>query len=411
MNNHCITNDKMVKMLEILSKILEIDIDILLKTPATTKLSELGISSIQFIQYIVALEEEFNIEISDDDLIMSSFETIESACNTLNKYFAPNTPVKKVLICDCDNVFWHGIAGEENLSLDVATRGFHNLIKDLYNNGVIICLCSKNTYDNIITAFQSLNISIDIGKMAITKINFLDKATNIKSISSELNLSTDSFVFVDDSKYELDLVSNFIPDISTVHADFSNLDFINKIRSYFSSEPSEINRTQQYIAQKKREKDKLHVKTIEEFNNSLNTVAECRISRALDASRIAELTQRTNQFNLSAFRYTTDEICNFINSDDYIVYSLSVSDKYGDMGIIGAAIVYKSDPALIIGFYISCRAFDRHFENKLLDYIKNNLKTQISGVYNKNNKNIRFNSFYSDNNISIVPCNNIIYKL
>ena len=132
------------KILEVLGNIIDINKEQLLKTSVDTKLTDLGLTSIQFIQFIVALEEEFEIEILDSDLIMTNFETVEMLFSTLEKYFTSKKKKKKVLICDCDNVLWHGISGEEEIYLDATILKFQETLIELYNRGILICLCSKN---------------------------------------------------------------------------------------------------------------------------------------------------------------------------------------------------------------------------------------------------------------------------
>ncbi len=389
------------KILELLGDILDIEKQNLLEMPIDTKLSDLGLSSIQFIQFIVALEEEFEIEILDSDLILSNFETIEILYQTLEKYFLSENVFKKVLICDCDNVLWHGISGEEEIYTDDLIDKFQETVIDLYNHGVLICLCSKNEPENIETAFDSLEMPLKKNHILVSKINLTDKATNIKEIALELNISADSFVFVDDSVYELDLVSSIIPEITTIRADYSDGGCIERIKSYFESNTIDINRTQQYREQKEREKEKQLYSTAEEFNASLKTEVTCGLALPSQVSRISELSQRTNQFNLSNARYSESEITLFISDENYSVYALSASDKYGDMGIVGAAIIHKSDKPVIISFFLSCRVFGRGFEELLINKIKSDFPNSLNGIYKKTVKNKRFETFYSENGVEL----------
>ncbi len=389
------------KILELLGNILAISIQKLSEMPVDTKLSDLGLSSIQFIQFIVSLEEEFGIEVLDSDLMLSNFETIEMLYKTLEKYFSTEDTLKKVLICDCDNVLWNGVSGEEEIHTTALTNKFQEELIDLYNRGVLICLCSKNQPENIEEAFTSLKMPLKKEHILISKVNMTDKATNINEIALELNLSTDSFVFVDDSEYELELVSSIIPEIRTIHADYSDSGFIDEVEQCFPHNSTDINRTKQYKEQKEREKEKQLFTTAEEFNASLKTDVKCEIASLSQAARISELSQRTNQFNLSNSRYDKNEIEGFISDENYTVYVLSASDKYGDMGIVGSAIVSKSDKPVIISFFLSCRVFGRNFEKLLINKIKSDFQNPLSGIYNKTTKNQHFETFYSENGVEI----------
>lgn len=387
------------KILEILSKTLEIGQQELAKMPTDTNLADLGLSSIQFIQFVVALEEEFEIEILDSDLILSNFETLEILYQTLEKYFSSKKTLKKVLICDCDNVLWHGISGEEEIYTDALTDKFQQAVLDLYNRGVLICLCSKNEPENIKAAFSSLKMPLNEECILISKINLTDKATNIKEIALELNLSTDSFVFVDDSKYELDLVSAIIPDITTVLADYSSVSFIETVKAYFKDTSTDIDRTKQYKEQKEREKAKKQFSTAEEFNESLKSKIICEIANPSQALRISELSHRTNQFNLSNARYSQKKVEALLDNENCRIYVLSASDKYGDMGLIGCAIVRSE--CIITDFFLSCRVFGRGFEKVLLNNIIADFGDNVQGVFNMTDKNKRFKNFYTDNGVKI----------
>lgn len=389
------------KILELLGDVLDIEKQNLSEMPIDTKLSDLGLSSIQFIQFIVALEEEFKIEILDSDLMLSNFETIGMLYQTLEKYFLSQNVFKKVLICDCDNVLWNGISGEEGIYTSVLTDKLQKAVIDLYNRGVIICLCSKNQPENIEEAFATLEMPLKKEHILISKVNMTDKATNINEIAFELNLSTDSFVFVDDSKYELELVSSIIPEIKTIYADYSDGSFIDEVEQCFEHNSTDINRTKQYREQKEREKEKQLFATAEEFNVSLKTDVKCEVAIPSQALRISELSNRTNQFNLSNTRYNEDEIKSFMSDENYAVYTLSASDKYGDMGIVGAAIVDKSDNPVIISFFLSCRVFGRGFEEILMGKIKGDFSNSLNGIYKKTDKNKRFQTFYSQNGVEI----------
>ena len=211
-------------------------------------------------------------------------------------------------------------------------------------------------------------------------------------------MSLDSFVFLDDSAYETGLTAAMLPGITAITASYEDKAFINKIKDAFTDTPNGSDRTCLYREQKDREKERLIYTTTAEYNASLNTSIACSLDAPEQADRISELSQRTNQFNLSGKRYTTDEIKWYIDCDDYNVISLSVSDKYGDMGLVGTAIVKNGTPAVIEGFFISCRVFGRGFENLLLNKIKSSFK-KVAGIYINNEKNRRFSDFYENNGV------------
>jgi FkbH-like protein len=370
--------------------------------PTSMHLIDIGLNSLNFIRFIVELEKALNIEILDSDLVLENFKTIDTLMKMLNKYFSHNyCNIKKVIISDCDNVLWHGIAGEEMIHIDTNTQKLQTELIDLYNRGILICLCSKNKYANIVEAFNTLDMPLNFSHVISYKINMLDKVSNIKQISEELNLDMASFVFIDDSNYELGCVKGMLPEIATIKVDYKNLNFIEQIKEYFSSASSaDKNRTKQYREQKEREKNKSRYETIDDYNKSLDTSVVCDYAREDQCNRIAELSQRTNQFNLSGKRYCAETIHNLLSNNEYNIFTLSASDKYGDMGIIGAAIIKVSENIVIENFFLSCRVFGRDLEEILIDKIKATYENRtIVGIYNYTEKNKHFSTFYSEHGV------------
>lgn len=383
-------------VLTIMSEVLNIDIDTLIDTPTSTRLEDIGMTSLAFIRFIVKAEEAFDFEMLDSDLVMSHFDTIDNLLETLAKYDKPQV-LKKVLICDCDNVLWHGIAGEESLSIDNNIHRFHELLINLQQRGILICLCSRNQQQYVEEAFQTLALPLTSHHITSSRINTSDKYTNIGAIAEELNLSLDSVVFVDDSDYELGMINALLPDVTTLKADHHDPAFLDRLSNHFATTPaSSIDRTMQYKQQKLREQDRINCSSVEEYNASLQTQICCRPATTEDAQRIAELSQRTNQFNLSAVRMTTDDIVSFLCNKQYRVYTVSVSDRYGDMGVVGAAVVHNNT---ITAFMISCRVFDRGVENVLLQTIQSDFSMPLRGIYCKTDKNGRFQDFFAENGV------------
>ena len=139
----------------------------------------------------------------------------------------------------------------------------------------------------------------------LSKVNRNDKVSNIREIARELSLFPDSFVFADDMPYELGLVSAMLPEVETILVDYTNLNFMEKIKSSFPhTESEERNRTVLYREQKKREKQRICCGSVEEYNASLQTVITCAKAVQSQAKRLSELSHRTNRFNLSSIRYS-----------------------------------------------------------------------------------------------------------
>lgn len=383
----------------LLADVLGMDTEQLRCTDPHTDLTELGLTSIQFIRFIVAVEDALDIEIADSDLLISNFQTIGDILQTLSAYQAPPA-LKKVLICDCDHVLWQGIAGEEALTVDSRHQGFQRLLIELYERGILICLCSRNYPALIEEALATPAMLLSDTHITLKKIGHGDKPTYIREIAAELGLSTDSFVFTDDSDYELGLIAAALPEVAVIKADHDDPSFLDNIRAYFAQTPvSDASRTQQYKEQKLREKEKRAFTSVDDYNASLQTTLRCAYADSDEAARISELSQRTNQCNLSATRFTPDEVADCIRSERHKVFSLRVSDKYGDMGLVGAAIVREHT---VIAFFVSCRVFGRGIEQALLQAVIRDSAVPLRGIYRDNGKNQAYRHFYEENGVMLV---------
>lgn len=390
------------KILEVLASELNQKATDLAALPLDTALSDLGMTSIIFISFIVKVEATFDIEILDSDLLFDNFATIEKLMHTLSKYLPGLSPVKKVLVLDADHVLWRGVSGEEEIVIDEAILQFQQFLLNLYRRGVLLCLCSKNESFLIEEAFSNPKMILKKEHFAVLSASRIDKARQIQTIAQELNLSPESFVFVDDSDYELGYVSLNLPMVETIKFDFAHLlpltEKLEKNFAYVKS-TSELNRTQLYREQKEREKEKHRFTSVKEYNDSLQTVVRCAAAELQDCARMAELSERTNQFNLSAKRYSREELEALITASDGFVLSLSVRDKYGDMGLVGMAVVREH---VIEAFILSCRVFDRDLELQMLEKVKEYAGTSLRGVYSFNGKNARYADFYSNNGVEII---------
>lgn len=386
-------------ILKCLAKILKLNEEDAYNISADTELTQLGLTSIDFISFIVELESALDIEIRDSDLIMENFKTLKCIIETLSTYFPSSANMKKCLILDADHVLWKGISGEETIVVDEEVLYFQKSLLELYNRGVLLCLCSKNEIGLIEESFSNSHMLLTKEHFVSFIANRFDKASNILAIADELNLTTDQFVFADDSDYELEYVKINIPDIETIKVDYTSLCFVEKINRYFSNvqPPSDLNRTQLYREQKERQKA-MHTSTsIAEYNASLETEVICRRALEQECERLADLSERTHQFNLAAKQYTENELIKMLADPIYTVLSLAAHDKFGDMGIVGMAIAKRN---VIEAFMLSCRVFDRGFEYILLNKMKEIINEPLYGVFLLNSKNVRYSNFYSQNGVT-----------
>ena len=368
------------------------------------ELANIGLDSIRFVQFIVKLESKFEIEVFDSDLLFSNFSTLQKIYETLDKYFGPSTESKliKCVITDCDGVLWDGIAGEEANDQSIMTQynvETQRALKFLRNHGIYLCICSKNSQENIENMLD-LETPLAVSDISILQCETPDKASSVEYILQVLNLSPDNVAFVDDSLYECGLISAIFPRMTVVYAGDFKEHLAAEILSLFENLPNQpIDRTELYRQQKEREKIRIDAKSVEDYNCQLQTEIDCFFANSEDASRIAELSQRTNRFNASNIRYTEKEIMDLIDRDSHKVYALTATDIYGDMGLVAAAIVCDD---VIENFMVSCRVFGRGFENILIEKIKSNQMHPLKGLYQRTTQNSNCQVFYQNVDVEVI---------
>jgi FkbH-like protein len=322
---------------------------------------------------------------------------------------------KKVLVMDCDNTLWKGIVGEDGFdSVQMSEfnkegavfREIQHLIVEIQKEGVLIGLCSKNNQedvDEILTNHPDMIIREN--HITIKKINWSDKAVNLQNIANELNLGLDSIVFVDDSAFEINFINEKLPQVTTIQVPQNIFEYPAIMRKAanlfysFSKTKEDLNRGEMYKQQIERENAKSKYENIEDYLKSLNLLIEVYINPVKLVSRISQITQKTNQFNLTTKRYTEEDITSFMKNKKYEVIAINVKDKYGDNGITGLAIIkYEKEEAEIDTLLMSCRIIGRNIEYKFLDIIVKKIKEKksknIKACFIKSNKNQQVCDFY-----------------
>lgn len=326
----------------------------------------------------------------------------------LSSYFLPK---KKVIIVDADNTLWDGILGEdgyENIKIGNEYPGsiyfdFQTSLKNLKKNGTLLCLCTKNNLDDIKEAFTKKNMPLSLDDFLIVKSNWEPKSKNIMEIIKSLNIGQDSAVFIDDNPFEIGEVSSAIPDLLCLKFDISDP---NKSENIFKFEPSlykhvitseDLKKTDVYKADQKRENFRLKSVNQDDYISGLNLKITLEKNNPKHISRASQLTQKTNQFNLTCNRYSENDIKKFMKNN--VVLTFSAKDKYGDLGIIGVSIIIKNK---IDTFLLSCRAFGRKIEiemlKKTINHIDDN-KILAEFILNKKNKMVK--NFYLDNGFKV----------
>ncbi|MBF0553597.1 MAG: HAD-IIIC family phosphatase [Nitrospirae bacterium] len=324
---------------------------------------------------------------------------------------------KKVLVFDCDNTLWSGIIGEDgangiDMSSNTARGSVFNEIQhialSLNKKGVLLGICSKNNEDDVDEVLKTHpDMKIRNENLTVKKVNWDDKTINLSAVSTELNIGIDSMVFVDDSAYELGFVVRCLPEITTLQVPMDIYRYPNILREtaslfYKTSESAEDSiKVRLYQEQSNRYTCKDSFECVEDYLKSLSLKMKIFVNDITIVPRMAQLTQKTNQFNLTTQRYTETDIRNFIKDENSIIFALEVEDKFGNYGITGLAIVKLRDGrqnAEIDSFLVSCRIIGRNIEFAFFDYIYRYLLNigvkVICGIYKKTIKNKQVSDFY-----------------
>lgn len=305
--------------------------------------------------------------------------------------------MKKAIIFDCDNTLWDGIAGEGNIIPDETIQSD---IVFLANHGVIIGLCSKNNEDDVLSLLKSQTLTEDY--ISVRRINWKEKPSNMREIAQELNIGLDAIVFVDDSLFERNLMKTHLPEILTIEPDE-----LMKTVAFNFDLTGDITKTRQYKENHQRARYQEQFTDISDYLRSLDMVLTVKVNDKSQIPRIAELTQKTNQFNLTTQRLTETDIRELMI--DSSVYSLSVRDKFGDNGLTGVCIIVDWDAPLygiISVFLLSCRILGRGIEFAFMDAIMRSLKkskyTHLYAEYIPTPRNKQVELFYP--NIGFERC-------
>lgn len=321
---------------------------------------------------------------------------------------------KKCVVLDLDNTIWGGTIGDDGieniqigeLGVGQAFSRFQTWLKELKNRGIILAVCSKNNEDVAKEPFEKHpEMVLRLDDISVFIANWEDKAQNIKKIQEILNIGMDSMVFIDDNPFERGVVKNLIPDITVPDLPedpAQYMDYLKELNLFETASFSEADagRTKQYQEEAKRNLTQANYQNYDEYLISLEMKACAKPFDKFHYSRIAQLTQRSNQFNLRTIRYTEDEIEKIAGSDEHITLYYTLEDKYGDYGLISVVILDKlNDEELFISEWLmSCRVLKRGMEefiiNKMVDTARANGFKKIIGEYIKTPKNAMVEHIY-----------------
>jgi FkbH-like protein len=294
---------------------------------------------------------------------------------------------KKCLLVDLDNTLWGGIIGEDGIKgIQLSETGegaryrdFQLRIRQLGEMGVILGVVSKNNEADVFEAFERHeHMVLRKGDFVTMKINWSPKAENIAELAQGLDIGMDSIVFIDDNPVEREAVRTALPEVTVPEFpdDTSELaTFLERVYKdfFFTLESTEEDRKRResYSANAKRAAERTAAPSIEDFLAGLDTKIFFTRACEQDLRRAAQLTQKTNQFNLTTRRYTEQELRALQMMPGADVFIASVADKYGDNGKVFVSIVRREAPDIagLDTFLMSCRVVGRFIEDQILDQL------------------------------------------
>ncbi|MCI0680163.1 HAD-IIIC family phosphatase [bacterium] len=275
---------------------------------------------------------------------------------------------KKCLVLDLDNTLWKGVAGEDGLSGVVPDAPLQEYILSLRDRGIILAVNSKNNPEDAFEIFDK-HPDMRIRKEHVTawRVNWNDKAANMRELAEEMGIGTDSFAFLDDSPFEQELVRVSLPEIAVAP--------ISELRAYkgfesFALTPEDKRRAEMYEEEKKRKSFQESAGTLSDFLKELGIAILVEDARDETISRVSQLTQKTNQFNLTTRRYIEEAIREHLEKGSK-VWTVRAKDRFGDYGIVGVAIICPREKNSwhIDSLLLSCRILGRGVPEAFLSRI------------------------------------------
>ncbi len=329
---------------------------------------------------------------------------------------------KKCLVLDLDNTLWCGILGEDGISGIKLGNTYHvncfvslqAYLKEIKNTGIILTICSKNNAGNVKQLFVPRDDMVLKEKDFIVKKNiWKNKSYNINEIAQELNIGTNSIVFVNDCKFECEQVKMMLPEVVIPEFPKQPYMFVNFVKDLYNNwfqvyqlTVEDRKTTEQYRQNTLRRKSVAQHGTVEDFLRQMEVHLIFPKSNPMHLPRIAQMTQKTNQFNFITKRYTESDVRAMLENGS-IIWDAAVADKCGDNRITATAILkIEDDNAEIDSFLLNCQILGRGIETAFLNIVFNRLfykgfKTVVAS-YILTTKSKQIADFYHDNGFGLV---------
>ncbi|MFH0980270.1 MAG: HAD-IIIC family phosphatase [Planctomycetota bacterium] len=300
-------------------------------------------------------------------------------------------PPVKCLVLDCDNTLWGGIVGEDGLSgiqlgetyPGLCYHQFQRQLDELNRLGFLLAINSRNNEADVKQVFERHSgMVLTLDQIAAARINWQDKATNMREIAAELNLGLDSFVFIDDSEFEINLIRDQLPEVRCCLVPrqpwaLPGLLPQSGIIDRLSVTPEDREKAHMYAQERRRRQFQQEAGSLEQYLRGLGIRMKLEpFDPQQHLARAAQLTQKTNQFNLTTRRYTEAELL-ALCQQEASVFLASLSDRFGDHGRIALALTRPAASPRTCHldvFLLSCRVIGRGVEDSFLRLVMREMR-------------------------------------
>lgn len=321
----------------------------------------------------------------------------------------------KVLVVDLDHTLWGGIVGEDGprgvlLGPDYPGSSYlalHRAILDLCRRGIILGICSKNNEADAMEVLEQHPHSLlRPNHFAAARINWNDKVQNLRELSAELNIALDHMAFLDDNPREREWVRSQLPEVTVIEIPEDPLQYAHTLRASpvferVSLSVEDQRRGRYYLERRQRNELRTSLTSVEDYLRDLQTEVRIEFANNDDVDRIAQLTQKTNQFNLTTKRYIAPQVVEMLDDPEWSILVLRVSDRFGDSGLVGVAFTHHDNHECVIdSLLLSCRVIGRTIETAFVatiaEYAVDKGASKLIGMFVPTAKNAAASDFYRD---------------
>lgn len=345
---------------------------------------------------------------------------LNTVCNEIDRMLGSAfTMRRKIVVLDLDNTLWGGVIGEdgvEGIELSDHKEGqryydFQRQLLEMKSRGIVLGIVSKNNEDDAEEAIRNHPAMFLRDEDYVSrKINWENKAVNLKAMESELNLTESGFLFIDDNPVERETVKGECPDMLVPDFPTDTTELLSFAEDIWFDHcrplrvlGEDFKRTQMYQNEVKRKQEMSESLNLDDYIAKLEMTADIHRMRDSELERVVQLINKTNQFNVTTKRYTQMEVEEIAANPDNAIYVVYSSDKYGDSGLISVIIMKGGEIDVRIDtFLMSCRVMGRKLEDVILNELITKYQKKLVGEFIPTAKNAPVRELYDRLGFAVV---------